>query len=60
MALVISYTVEVTDMRVAPAIHLSSESRAELHKLLRRRTTPVRVAERCRVVLLAAEGLQDK
>lgn len=60
MAMVISYTVEVTDMRVAPAIHLSSEARAELHKLLRRRTTPVRVAERCRIVLLAAEGLQDK
>ena len=47
-------------MRVAPAIHLSSEARAELHRLLRRRTTPVRVAERCRIVLLAAEGLQDK
>ena len=57
---VISYTVEVTDMRVAQAIHLSSAARAELHKLLRRRTTPVRVAERCRIVLLAAEGLQDK
>lgn len=31
-----------------------------MHKLLRRQTTPVRVAERCRIVLLAAEGLQDK
>ena len=47
-------------MRVAQAIHLSSAAQAELHKLLRRRTTPVRVAERCRIVLLAAEGLQDK
>ena len=47
-------------MRVAPAIVLSSEQKAELQKLVRRRTTPVRVAERCRIVLLAAEGLQDK
>lgn len=47
-------------MRVAPAIELSSSARTELEKLMRRRTTPLRVAERCRIVLLAAEGLQDK
>ena len=47
-------------MRVAPAVELSSAARAELEKLMRRRTTPLRVAERCRIVLLAAEGLQDK
>jgi len=47
-------------MRVAPAIHLSSQARAELQNLVRRRTTPVRVVERCRIVLLAAAGLQDK
>jgi len=47
-------------MRVAPAIELSSAARTELDKLMRRRTTPLRVAERCRIVLLAAEGLQDK
>src|SRR5271156_3622713 len=47
-------------MRVAPAIHLNPEARAELQSLVRRRTTPVRVAERCRIVLLAADGLQDK
>ena len=47
-------------MRVAPAVELSSAGRAELEKLMRRRTTPLRVAERCRIVLLAAEGLQDK
>src|SRR6266436_2387528 len=47
-------------MRVAPPIHLSTETRAELQSLVRRRTTPVRVVERCRIVLLAAEGLQDK
>ena len=47
-------------MRVAAAIHLNSEQRAELQRLVRRRTTSVRVAERCRIVLLAGEGLQDK
>ncbi len=47
-------------MRVAPAIPLSMEVRSQLHTLVRRRTTPVRVAERCRIVLLAADGLQDK
>jgi transposase len=60
MAMVISYRVEVTGMRVAPAIDLSPEARTELQRLVRRRTTPVRVAERCRIVLLAAEGLQNK
>jgi transposase len=58
--MVISYGVEVTGMRVAPAIDLSPEARTELQRLVRRRTTPVRVAERCRIVLLAAEGLQNK
>ena len=47
-------------MRVAPAIHLSTETRAELQNLVRRRPTLVRVVERCHIVLLAAEGLQDK
>lgn len=47
-------------MRVAPAIHLSTNARAELQSLVRRRTTPVRVVERCRIALLAADGLQDK
>jgi transposase len=47
-------------MRVAPVIELGSSARAELEKLTRRRTTPLRVAERCRIVLVAAEGLQDK
>lgn len=47
-------------MRVAPAVRLSSEARGELQKLLRRRTTPLRVVERCRIVLLAAEGLENK
>ena len=47
-------------MRVAPAIELSSEVRLELEKLSRRRTTPVRVVQRSRIVLLAADGMQNK
>lgn len=47
-------------MRVAPAIQLSAAMQAKLEKLMRRRTTPQRVAERCRIVLLAAQGLQNK
>jgi len=47
-------------MRVAAAIELSSAERIELEKAMRRRTTPVRVAERCRIVLLASEGFQNK
>ena len=43
-------------MRVAAAIELSSEARLELEKLSRRRTVPVRVAQRSRIILLAAEG----
>ena len=46
-------------MRVAAAVDLNSKQRAELQKLVRRRTTPVRVVERCRIVLLAGDGLQD-
>ncbi len=47
-------------MRVAAAIELSSEARLELEKLTRRRTTPVRVVQRSRIVLLVAEGMQNK
>ncbi len=45
-------------MRLAPAIYLSSEVQTELHKLIWRRPTPVRVAERGRAVLLAAAGFK--
>jgi transposase len=47
-------------MRVAPAIELSSEGRLALEKLSRRRTTPVRVVQRSRIILLAAAGMQNK
>lgn len=47
-------------MRVAPEIVLTSEERAELMKLVRSRLTSVRLAQRARIVLLAAQGLQSK
>jgi transposase len=47
-------------MRVAPAIELSSEARLELENLSRRRTTPVRVVQRSRIILLAANGMPNK
>src|SRR5271154_1937096 len=47
-------------MRVAPAIKLSAEAQLALEKLSRRRTTPIRVVQRSRIILLAAEGLQNK
>jgi transposase len=47
-------------MRVAPAIVLSDEIRLRLEKLARGRSTPVRIAQRSRIVLLAGKGLQNK
>jgi transposase len=46
-------------MRVAPRIELSDEQRTALEVWANGRKTPVRVAERARVVLLAAEGKQN-
>ncbi|MBH2010254.1 MAG: IS630 family transposase [Xanthomonadaceae bacterium] len=47
-------------MRVAPEIVLSDEEQAELTKLVRSKLTSVRLAQRARIVLLAAQGLQNK
>jgi transposase len=47
-------------MRIAPAITLSPEQRAALQQRARSRSLPARVVERAQVVLLAAEGQQDK
>jgi len=47
-------------MRVASAIALPMETRHRLEKQMRGRSTPVRVAQRSRIVLLAAGGLQNK
>ena len=42
------------------AIDLNKETRAKLHRLVRRRTGPVRVAEPCHIVLLATDGPKNK
>jgi transposase len=47
-------------MRKAIAIVLDDAKRQELEQLTRSRTTSVRLAERARIVLFAADGLQDK
>lgn len=47
-------------MRTAPQVVLSPEQKAELERLARQRSLPARVVERARIVLLAAEGLENK
>jgi transposase len=47
-------------MRVAPAVELSEEQEGELSKLVRSGLTSVRLAQRARIVLLAAQGMQNK
>ena len=47
-------------MRVAREIVLTDEERAELKKLVRSKLTSVRLAQRARIVLLCAEGMQNK
>lgn len=47
-------------MRVAPKIVLSDAERSELTKRIRSKLTSVRLAQRGRVVLLAAEGICNK
>ena len=49
-----------TRVRVAPEIVLSDEEREVLDELIRSKLTSVRLALRARVVLLAAQGLQNK
>ena len=47
-------------MRVAPQIVLSPEEEATLRKFARGRSTSVRLAQRSKIVLLAAEGSQNR
>ncbi len=47
-------------MRVAPEIVLTDEERVELTSLVRSRLTSVRLSQRAQIVLLAAEGMQNK
>ena len=46
--------------RVAPAIELTDEQEKELMTLARSKRTSVRLAQRAQIVLLAAQGLQNK
>jgi len=43
----------------APALRLSSKHRAELEAVIRRTTTPQRVAQRARILIDAAEGISN-
>ena len=47
-------------MRVATAVELSIEQRQKLETIGRSKNRSVRLVERCKIVLLAADGLQDK
>ena len=47
-------------VRVAPTIVLTAEQQGELTRLARSKRTSVRLAQRARIVLLAAQGLQNK
>lgn len=47
-------------MRIAPQIDLSDKERETLVKWSRGRSTPARVVRRAKIVLLAADGLENK
>lgn len=47
-------------MRLAPTIVLEPQARAVLQRLARSKTTSVRLAHRAQIVLLAADGLDNK
>lgn len=47
-------------MRIAPGIALTTEERSALMKLTRSRLTSVRLEQRAGIVLLAADGFQNK
>ena len=47
-------------LRVAPEVELTDEQEIELTRLARSKRTSVRLAQRTQIVLLAAQGLQNK
>jgi transposase len=47
-------------LRVAPTVELTEEQESELTRLARSKTASVRLAQRARIVLLAAQGMQNK
>ena len=56
----LTYERMTIQMRVATRIELTSEEQAELTVLVRSKLTSVRLALRARIVLLAAQGLQNR
>jgi transposase len=47
-------------MRRAPAVELNPEQRTALNRLARQRSVPARLVERARILLLAADGLENQ
>ena len=47
-------------MRIAAAVALNPEQRQALERMARARSMPARLVERARIVLLAADGLENK
>jgi len=47
-------------MRVAPAVVLDPTTRTELERLSRKRSLAARAVVRSRIILLAADGLQNQ
>ena len=47
-------------MRVAPEMVVTEDERLELTRLIRSKRTSVRLSQRARIVLLAADGMQNK
>ncbi|MGH3839812.1 MAG: helix-turn-helix domain-containing protein, partial [Pseudonocardiaceae bacterium] len=43
-----------------PALEITVEERAELERRVRAHTTPQRMVRRCRVVLMAADGVPSR
>src|ERR1035441_3888519 len=46
-------------MRIAPRVIVTGEQRTQLERWAKGRQVPVRLAQRARIVLLAAEGKMD-
>jgi hypothetical protein len=46
-------------MRTAPVVKLTDEERTQLEKYSRGRSVPVRLVQRAKIILMAAENLQN-
>jgi DNA-binding NarL/FixJ family response regulator len=47
-------------MRIASPVRLNPEQKTALQRIARQRSLPSRLVERARIVLRAAEGLENK